>query len=153
MLYRTEERVMRNKKGFTLIEMLVVIAIIAVLISIIIPTISNATQKAKAATDAANLRTVLGLLNTHVVNGQMTVQEIIDSSPNPASKMDPDAKLNAVFETPGFVDVFYINGSTCYSLEYLSELAANGPDSAKLTEIGTTKPTIEGGTWYVVSGG
>lgn len=48
-----------NKKGFTLIEMLVVIAIIAVLVSIIIPTVSSATTKAKAATDAANLRAVV----------------------------------------------------------------------------------------------
>lgn len=47
-----------NKKGFTLIEMLVVIAIIAILVSIIVPVVGNATTKAKAATDAANLRSV-----------------------------------------------------------------------------------------------
>ena len=34
---------MRKNKGFTLIEMLVVIAIIAVLVSIIIPTVTSAT--------------------------------------------------------------------------------------------------------------
>lgn len=45
-----------NKKGFTLIEMLVVIAIIAILVAIIVPTISSATTKAAAATNAANLR-------------------------------------------------------------------------------------------------
>ena len=44
-----------NKKGFTLIEMLVVIAIIAILVAIIIPTVSNATEKAKEAADAANI--------------------------------------------------------------------------------------------------
>lgn len=48
-----------NKKGFTLIEMLVVIAIIAVLVSIIVPTVSSATKKANYATDAANLRSAL----------------------------------------------------------------------------------------------
>ena len=47
-----------NKKGFTLIEMLVVIAIIAVLVSIIIPTVTSATDKAAAATNAANLRSI-----------------------------------------------------------------------------------------------
>ena len=45
-----------NKKGFTLIEMLVVIAIIAILVAIVIPTVSTATKKAAYATDAANLR-------------------------------------------------------------------------------------------------
>ena len=47
-----------NKKGFTLIEMLVVIAIIAVLVAIIIPTVTSATNKAACATNAANLRSV-----------------------------------------------------------------------------------------------
>ena len=45
-----------NKKGFTLIEMLVVIAIIAILVAIVIPVVSNATTKAKEATDMANIR-------------------------------------------------------------------------------------------------
>ena len=47
-----------NKKGFTLVEMLVVIAIIAVLVAIIVPTTSSATNKAKAAANAANLRSI-----------------------------------------------------------------------------------------------
>lgn len=53
-----------NKKGFTLIEMLVVIAIIAVLVAIIIPTISSATTKAAAATDAANMRSLKAQITT-----------------------------------------------------------------------------------------
>ena len=48
-----------NKKGFTLIEMLVVIAIIAVLVSIIVPTVSNSTEKAREAADAANIRSMV----------------------------------------------------------------------------------------------
>ena len=53
-----------NKKGFTLIEMLVVIAIIAVLVSIIIPTVTSATDKAAAATNAANLRSLVAEATT-----------------------------------------------------------------------------------------
>ena len=45
-----------NKKGFTLMEMLIVVAIIAILVAIAIPTFSNALQKAKIAADEANLR-------------------------------------------------------------------------------------------------
>ena len=58
-----------HRKGFTLIEMLVVIAIIALLVAIIIPTVSNATVKAKAATDAANLRSMMGLANSLLMTG------------------------------------------------------------------------------------
>lgn len=45
-----------NKKGFTLMEMLIVVAIIVVLVAIAIPTFSGALTKAKEATDVANVR-------------------------------------------------------------------------------------------------
>ena len=61
-----------NKKGFTLIEMLVVIAIIAVLVAIIIPVVSNSTTKAKAATDAANLRAAKAVITTNYLEGKYT---------------------------------------------------------------------------------
>ena len=45
-----------NKKGFTLMEMLIVVAIIAVLVAIAIPTFSGALTKSKEAADVANVR-------------------------------------------------------------------------------------------------
>ena len=47
---------LKNSKGFTLMEMLIVVAIIAVLIAIAIPTFTNQLEKAREATDLANLR-------------------------------------------------------------------------------------------------
>ena len=45
-----------NKKAFTLMEMLIVVAIIAVLVAIAIPTMQGAMTKAKEAADVANIR-------------------------------------------------------------------------------------------------
>ena len=45
-----------NKKGFTLMEMLIVVAIIAVLVAIAIPTFAGQLEKANQAADAANIR-------------------------------------------------------------------------------------------------
>lgn len=142
----------KNRKGFTLIEMLVVVAIIAILVAIVIPVMGNSTTKAKAATDAANLRAVYAELNVYVLSGEKTVQEVIDSASNPTSRMNSDAVIYAVFDAPGFIDVYYANGSDYYGFDYLSELATNGPDSPALATIGTAKPDIPGGTWYTVQG-
>ena len=46
----------KNKKGFTLAELLVVVAIIAVLVVIAIPVFKGATDKAKEAAVKANMR-------------------------------------------------------------------------------------------------
>ena len=66
-----------NKKGFTLIEMLVVIAIIAVLVAIVIPTVGNATEKAKEAADAANIRAAIATVTTNALgNGTAEAVEV-----------------------------------------------------------------------------
>ena len=45
-----------NKKGFTLAELLVVVAIIAVLVAIAIPIFTSQLEKSREATDMANIR-------------------------------------------------------------------------------------------------
>ena len=46
----------KNKKGFTLAELLIVVAIIAVLVAISIPIFTSQLEKAREATDLANIR-------------------------------------------------------------------------------------------------
>jgi len=45
-----------NKKGFTLAELLIVVAIIAVLVAIAIPVFTSQLEKSREATDLANVR-------------------------------------------------------------------------------------------------
>lgn len=72
-----------SKKGFTLVEMLVVIAIIAVLVAIIIPTVSSATKKAKAATDAANLRSAKATLTIAALDGSLSTYASASGADSP----------------------------------------------------------------------
>ncbi len=46
----------KNKKGFTLVELLIVVAIIAVLVSIAIPVLTVQLEKTREAPDLANVR-------------------------------------------------------------------------------------------------
>lgn len=58
-----------GKKGFTLMEMLIVVAIIGILIAIMIPTFSNALTKARISADEANLRSYYATTITdHMLN-------------------------------------------------------------------------------------
>lgn len=47
---------LKNKKGFTLAELLIVVAIIAVLVAVSVPIFNSKLEKAREATDIANLR-------------------------------------------------------------------------------------------------
>ena len=56
-----------NKKGFTLMEMIIVVAIIAILAVITIPTLTGNTDKAAKAADAANLRSAKAAYQVQVM--------------------------------------------------------------------------------------
>ena len=62
-----------NKKGFTLMEMLIVVAIIAILIAIAIPTFTSSLNKAKASADAANIRAGYATLLTDLMLEDKTI--------------------------------------------------------------------------------
>ncbi len=59
---------MKNKKGFTLIEVLVVVLILAVLASLVVPRIAQSTGDAKDATDAANGAMLIRALELYARN-------------------------------------------------------------------------------------
>ena len=74
-----------NKKGFTIMEMLIVVAIIAVLAAIAIPTFNGALTKSKEAADIANIRAAYA---------EVTVAYLTDNTAYPTDKTAFLAKVD-----------------------------------------------------------
>lgn len=117
-----------NRKGFTLAELLIVVAIIAVLVAIAIPVFTTQLEKSREATDAANVRAAYatlvadyldkGTANSIDVPAQQTVsgwqtnpapalQVMIDgeAKPIPFEAKTKDAKYTVKIAADGTVTV------------------------------------------------
>ncbi|MGI6021347.1 MAG: type II secretion system protein [Lachnospiraceae bacterium] len=57
----------RNREGFTLMELLIVVAIIAVLVAIAIPVFFNLLEKSRESADASNIRSVYSEVMTAAI--------------------------------------------------------------------------------------
>lgn len=64
------KKLRKNEKGFTLAELLIVVAIIGVLVAISIPIFTSQLEKAREATDLANIRSAYAELTAeYLTNG------------------------------------------------------------------------------------
>lgn len=72
---RKEELQKRGVSGFTLMEMLIVVAIIAVLVAIAIPVFSSQLDNARKQADAANIRSGYALASATVLTANSAVAD------------------------------------------------------------------------------
>lgn len=81
----------RIKTGFTLMEMLIVIAIIAVLIAIAIPVFSSQLEKTREATDLTNVRSAYAQVSTEALLGNSEITVTVDLTQKQADwqSLDP----------------------------------------------------------------
>lgn len=100
----------RNQKGFTLMEMLFVVAIIGILVAIAIPTMNNSLEKAKKAADDANIRSAYA-------EHQMNVLEVSTE----------DATFDDAKDTIKFAD------GTTYELQHYTGIETTGQWSGTKT--------------------
>lgn len=73
------KKILKNKKGFTLVELMVVVAILGVLVAVAVPVYSNVTDNAKKTTCAANIRTLKSAITMAQADG-VELAEINDVS-------------------------------------------------------------------------
>ena len=76
-----------NKKGFTLAELLIVVAIIAVLVAIAIPVFTTQLEKSKEAVDAANLRAAYAEIMADALTNDGTITKEVTQKQEKAGWM------------------------------------------------------------------
>ena len=106
-----------NKKGFTLAELLIVVAIIAVLVAISIPIFTAQLNKAKYAADEANARSIYAemvadyLANGGNQSGDFGIDKDVadDGTQQKVTVSYPNGSSN-VYNFSGIVDVTFTEG-------------------------------------------
>ncbi len=68
----------QNRSGFTLMEMLIVIALIAVLVAIAIPTIASQLERSREAADLANVRAAYAQVSAEALLGDPQFMVTVD---------------------------------------------------------------------------
>lgn len=69
---------MKNRKGFTLIELMIVIAIIGILAAIAIPNFRKARQQARQKACQANMRVILGAVEMYNMDNSAGMDALAD---------------------------------------------------------------------------
>lgn len=106
-----------KKKGFTLVELMVVIAIIAVLLLVAVPKLTEATKGSKVRTFEANYRTIVSAVNAAYADGGMdnsaeglekikehpAVKDLVSS----VNESSPDATATYVVDENGILVATY----------------------------------------------
>ena len=74
---------LNNRKGFTLVELLVVVAIIGVLAAIAIPKFASATEAANGAKMMADLRTIDSAISIAIAKNETVAAAAVTTAANP----------------------------------------------------------------------
>lgn len=117
-----------GNKGFSLVELIVVIAIMVVLVAVLAPVFTKYIEQSRRATDISNANAIAEAVLTDAADGTITgdVTSQVVSSGNPtAIKSNPVTKGDAVSAGQSFYYTYtkdtnlaevYVVGDTSYNL-------------------------------------
>ena len=117
-----------NKKGFTIVELVIVIAIIAILAAVLIPTFASLIQKANESNDiqaAKNMNTFLAAANvTGDVKSILDVYDVFEDSGFAVENYTPLYKNRYYYYDKEYNQILYVDGdndTVLYPTEHKGE--------------------------------
>lgn len=97
----------KNEKGFTMIELIIVIALIAIIGAMLVPSFSETVKRTKIKTDINSLRTIQNAVDLYESETNTEVKDIKELSDNGYLPKIPKTQ--------------YTNSATSYKLEKVKE--------------------------------
>lgn len=116
------KKMIKNEKGFTLIELIIVIAILAIIAAVAVPNILGAVDNSRKSTDVANGKIILNAalqVKAKDSNAALTPASIADlSAAAPANSFHEALvqELNGSVPVPKYKGNADVDGVTAFSL-------------------------------------
>lgn len=125
-----------NKKGFTLVELVIVVAVMAILVAIAIPTVGSVTQKAQTAVNESNANTIESMIKlaaadaaNKAADGKVTIDAALIKTALTDAKLGIESGSYVYDSTTGSVSV----GTTAKANQFLITFDSTETDLVTVT--------------------
>lgn len=127
---------MKNKKGFTIVELVIVISVIAILAAVLIPTFSGLVKKANLSSDEVATRNMNTVLQTStILDGKLDslseAREALSNGGFNGDNLIPTTKEHSFYWNKTYNVVFLVDCSKEDSSEWIIVFPVEGYEEAK----------------------